>query len=277
MKSKIVMDSSSNLQVFEGVDYACVPLKIVAGKKEFVDDRDMDVEEMVRFLKSYKGKTSTSCPGVDDYLEAFGDAEDVYCVTITSNLSGSYNSAMVAARTYLEQHPQRRVHVFDSLSTGAEMVLMAEKIRELLAQKISFETIVQRVKSYQEKTRLMFCLESLHNLANNGRVSAAVAAMAGILGIRALGKASDVGTLEMVGKVRGEKKVIPELVRHFRELGYNGGKMIIDHCSNLAAASKLRETLLSLFPSAEVRIGRTGGLCSFYAEQGGMIIGFEVK
>ena len=277
MKSKIVMDSSCNRQFFEGVDYACVPLKITAGDREFVDDSAMDVDEMVRFLKSYKGKAVTACPGVGEYLEAFGDAEDVYCVTITSNLSGSYNAAMVAAKTYQEQYPERRVHVFDSLSTGAEMVLMAEKIRELLREKLSFETIVQKVKSYQEKTRLMFCLESLHNLANNGRVSPAVATMAGILGIRALGKASDVGTLEMVGKVRGEKKLIPELVRHMKEMGYNGGKMIIDHCSNLKAASSLKEMLLALFPAAEIRIGRNGGLCSFYAEQGGMIIGFEVK
>lgn len=277
MKTKIVMDSSSNLQAFEGVDYACVPLKIVSGETEFVDDRDLNVDEMVQFLKSYKGKTGTACPGVGEYLDAFGDAEDVYCITITSNLSGSYNSALVAAHTYMEQHPERRVHVFDSLSTGAEMVLMAEKIRDLLTQKLSFDAIVQKVKTYQEKTRLMFCLESLHNLANNGRVSVAVAAMAGILGIRALGKASDVGTLEMVGKVRGEKKVVPELVRHFRELGYHGGKMIIDHCNNLASAAKLKEAIMGLFPSAEVRIGRTGGLCSFYAEQGGMIIGFEVQ
>lgn len=277
MKSKIVMDSSSNLQVFQGVEYACVPLKIMAGEREFVDDHQINVEEMVQFLKTHRGKSTTACPGVGEYLEAFGDAEDVYCVTITSNLSGSYNAAMIAAQTYQEQHPDRRVHVFDSLSTGAEMVLMAEKIRELIAQKLSFEGIVQKVKAYQEKTRLIFCLESLHNLANNGRVSAAVAAMAGILGIRAIGKASDVGTLEMVSKVRGEKKMIPELVRQFKDLGYQGGKMIIDHCSNLTAASKLKEALVNLFPSAEIRIGKTGGLCSFYAEQGGMIIGFEVK
>jgi len=277
MRSKIVMDSSSDLQVFEGVDYACVPLKITAGEREFVDNSSMNVEEMVQFLKSHKGKAVTACPGAGEYLEAFGDAEDVYCITITSNLSGSCNAAMVAAQTYLEQHPERRVHVFDSLSTGPEMVLMAEKIRELLAQKVSFDAIVQKVKSYQEKTRLMFCLESLHNLANNGRVSGAVAAVSGILGIRVLGKASDTGTLEMVGKVRGEKKLIPELVRHMKELGYSGGKMIIDHCSNLKAAVNLKEALISLFPAAEVRIGKTGGLCSFYAEQGGMIIGFEVK
>lgn len=277
MKSKIVMDSAGDLQAFSDVDYACVPLKITAGDREFVDDSRLNVEEMVRFLKSYKGKAVTACPGVGDYLEAFGDAEIVYCVTITSGLSGSYNAAMVAARTYEEQHPGRRVQVFDSLSAGPEMLLVTEKIRDLLVQKLSFESIVEKVKSYQEKTRLMFSLESLHNLANNGRVPAAVATVAGMLGIRLIGKASEAGTLQPTGKARGEKKLIPELVRQMKELGYNGGKMLINHCFNAEAAAKLRDVLLDQFPSAPIRIGCTGGLCSFYAESGGLLIGFETK
>ena len=277
MEYKIVMDSAGDLRAIEGADFACVPLKITAGEREFVDDSRINVEEMVQYLKSYKGKAVTACPGVGEYLEAFGDAENVYCVTITSGLSGSYNAAMVAARTYQEQHPDRRVHVFDSLSAGPEMLLIAEKIHELLKEKLSFDTIVHKVKSYQQKTRLMFSLESLHNLANNGRVSVAVAAVAGILGIRLLGKASDAGTLEPTGKVRGEKKLVPELVRSLKELGYNGGKVHISHCFNPDAAGKLKTMLLEQFPAAIVNIGRTSGLCSFYAEHGGLLIGFEVK
>lgn len=276
MSNKIVLDSSGNLQHFEGVDFASVPLKILAGDREFVDNDKANVDEMVNYLREYKGKATTSCPGVGEFLEAFGDAENVYCITITSNLSGSYNAAEVAARTYREQHPDRRIHVFDSLSTGGEMALMAEKIRELIKEKTPFESVVQQVKAYQQKTRLLFSLESLHNLANNGRLSGAVAAVAGLLGIRLIGKASDVGTLQPIGKARGEKKLIPEIVRHLTEMGYNGGKVRIDHCSNLGAASKVREALLRLFPAADVTIGLNGALCSFYAEKGGLIIGFEV-
>lgn len=277
MENKIILDSAGDLQIFSGVDFSCVPLKITAGEREFVDDSAMNVEEMVSYLKTYKGKAHTACPGVGEYLEAFGDAENVYCITITSGLSGSYNSAVVAARTYQEQHPDRHIHVFDSLSTGPEMILMAEKIRDLLSEKLSFDSIVQKVKAYQEKTRLMFSLESLHNLANNGRVSVAVATMAGILGIRLVGKASDKGTLEPTGKVRGEKKLIPELVRSLKEMGYDGGKVRINHCFNPNAAAKLRDALLSHFPAARIDIGKTGGLCSFYAEVGGLLIGFETK
>lgn len=277
MSSKIVLDSSGNLQHFDGVDFASVPLKILAGDREFVDDSRTDVDEMVHFLKEYKGKASTSCPGVGEFLDAFGDAEDVYCVTITSNLSGSYNAAEVAARTYREQHPERKVHVFDSLSTGGEMALLAEKIRELIREKVPFESVVQQVKAYQQRTRLLFSLESLHNLANNGRVPGAVAAIAGMLGIRLIGKASDVGTLQPIGKARGEKKLIPELVRHLKEMGYSGGKVRIDHCSNENAAVKLLEAIHVSYPSADISIGANGALCSFYAEKGGFLIGFEVE
>jgi len=276
MSSKIVLDSSGDLQHFEGVDFASVPLKILAGEREFVDNAEENVMGMVEFLREYKGKTSTSCPGVGEYLEAYGDAENVYCVTITSNLSGSYNAAEIAARTYVEQHPERKVHVFDSLSTGPEMALIAEKIRELLNQNIPFEKIVEQIKKYQEKTRLMFSLESLHNLANNGRVSSAVAAITGILGIRLIGRASDVGTLQPTGKARGEKKLLPELLKNMIGMGYAGGKLRIDHCNNSSAAEKLSQLVLERFPDADVSTGVCGALCSFYAEEGGLLIGFEV-
>lgn len=276
MSSRIVIDSSGDLLHFNDVDFASVPLKILAGEKEFVDNDVHQTQEMIRFLKDYKGKTTTSCPGVGEYMEAFGDADHVYCVTITSNLSGSYNAAEVAARAYLEQYPDRKVHVFDSLSCGPEMALLAEKIRDLLKEKIPFESIIQSIKSYQQKTRLIFTLESLHNLANNGRVSGTVAALAGMLGIRMIGKASDAGTLQPIGKARGEKKLVPEIVKHLKEMGYNGGKVRIDHCENETSANRLRELILSLFPSADISIGVTGALCSFYAEHGGMLIGFEV-
>ena len=275
MKHKLIMDSSGDVQAFAGMDYACAPLKILAGSREFVDDTSLDVGEMVSYLREYKGKASTSCPGVGEYLEAFGDAENVYCITITSNLSGSYNAAAVAAKTYQEQHPDRNIHVFDSLSTGPEMLLLAEKIRELADAGQPFEEIVRQGKEYLLTTRLMFSLESLHNLANNGRVPPAVAKVAGILGIRLLGRASEEGTLQPTGKARGEKKVGPELFKHLVSMGYKGGKVRIHHCFNPSAAESLRQLIREEFPAADISLGTTGGLCSFYAEQGGMLVGFE--
>lgn len=275
MDYKIVMDSAGDLRELEQAEFSNVPLKILAGSREFVDDTTTNVEEMVEYMSHYVGKSSTACPSAGEYLEAFGDAEDVYCVTITSGLSGSYNAASIAAQTYQEQYPQRRIHVFDTLSAGPEMTLIAEKIRELVQQKLPFDKIVAQVEEYSRKTRLVFSLESLHNLAQNGRVPGAVAKLAGILSLRLVGKASDEGTLQPTGKARGDQKVPGELLKQLISLGYNGGRVRIHHCCNLPSAQRLKQAILEKFPKASIIIDKTGALCSFYAERGGLLVGFE--
>ena len=275
MDYKIVMDSAGDLLEMEQAEFSNVPLKILAGDREFVDDATTDVAEMVEYMRTYVGKSSTACPSAGEYLEAFGDAEEEYCVTITSGLSGSYNAACIAAQTYLEQHPQRRVHVFDSLTAGPEMTLVAEKIRELVHQKLPFDKIVSMVEEYNLKTQLAFSLESLHNLAQNGRVPVAVAKIAGMLSIRLVGKASDEGTLQPTGKARGDQKVPGELLKQLLSMGYKGGRVRIHHCYNLPSAQRLKDAILEKFPQASIIIQKTNALCSFYAEKGGMLVGFE--
>ena len=275
MDYKIVMDSAGDLMEMEGAEFSNVPLKILAGDREFVDDATTDVEEMVDYMSTYVGKSSTACPSAGEYLEAFGDAEEVYCVTITSGLSGSYNSAAIAAREYKERHPNRRIHVFDSLTAGPEMTLVAEKIKELVQQKLPFDKIVSLVEEYNLKTQLVFSLESLHNLAQNGRVPVAVAKLAGILSLRLVGKASDEGTLQPMGKARGDQKVPGELLKQLLSLGYKGGRVRIHHCCNLPSAQRLKQAIQDKFPKASIIIQKTNALCSFYAEKGGLLVGFE--
>lgn len=276
MGYKIIVDSSANLQALpETEEFASVPLKIIAGDREFVDDRELDVAKMVEFLKAYKGKSGTACPGVADWLEAFGDAEGVLCITITSNLSGSWNAARLAKEDYESQYPDRQVFVIDTLSTAGEMQLLARKARELLETGVAFADACRQTEEYLQKTGLMFSLESLRNLANNGRVSPVTAKLAGVLGIRVVGKASDVGTLEQTDKCRGEKKALSTLLSRMTEQGYRGGRMVIDHCMNEPAALQMKALVTETFPGADITVGKTGGLCSFYAEQGGLLIGFE--
>ena len=272
--ARIVADSSANLAVNGGA-VVSVPLKIITDQKEYVDDASLNTTAMVWDLQSYTGKSSTACPSPQDWLEAFGDAPYVFCIAITSNLSGSCNAATIAKADYEASFPGRKVYVIDSLSTGGEMELIAEKIQELITEEHTFEQICQEIQEYQQHTGLMFMLESMQNLANNGRVNKIVAKAAGILGIRAVGKASDVGTLEPLEKSRGEKKALASIQRIMMELGYEGGKIRISHCLNEAAATTLRQNILEVFPHADIQIRPTGGLCSFYAEKGGMIIGFE--
>lgn len=276
MKFKLISDSGSNQRILDAsIDYTTVPLTIVTDEKTFVDDSTLDVKEMVTFLSSYKGKSGTACPGVADWLEAFGDAEYIFCFTITSNLSGCYNAAGLAKEDYESAHPDRHVHIVDSLSAGPEMKILIEKALEYIAQGNDYKEICEKLEAYKQQTGLMFSLESLQNLANNGRVSAVTAKLAGVLGIRVVGKASDVGTLEPMDKCRGEKKALLAVWKHMKEMGFVKGKVRIDHCCNLPAAEQLKDMILEESPEADIIIGKTYGLCSFYAEKGGLMIGFE--
>lgn len=272
---KIVADSSANIYEFSAAPFACAPLKIIAGSKEWVDDGTMNVEEMVNFLLHYNYKSGSACPAPADWLDAFEDYEEIYCVTITGNLSGSYNSASIAAEDYMAQHPGRRVHVFDSLSAGPELHIIVDKIAEVANEGKSFEEVVDAVNDYMQRTGLVFCLESMRNLANNGRCSHLAAKAAGILNIRPVGVASEVGTLEMLDKPRGEKRAVASCYETMKERAYSGGKVYIANCLNVPLAEKLKDTIHADFPEAEVLIYSTGGLCSFYAEKGGLMIGFE--
>ena len=176
MKTKIVVDSAANLYALEGVDFACVPLKIITDHEEYRDDGTLDAVGMATTLRTYKGKTSTSCPNVSDWLEAFEGADEVYAITITGTLSGCYNAAQLAAEEYQQEHPGKRVFVLDSLSTGPEQQLLAEHLRDELAAGKDFDAICAEMLRYHEHTHLLFSLESLANLARNGRVKPAVAA-----------------------------------------------------------------------------------------------------
>lgn len=278
MKIKIVTDSAANMYSLEGVDFASVPLKIVTNEKEYVDDAALDVEAMVNDLSQYKGRSGSACPGVGDWLDAFEGYDEIYCVTIISTLSGSYNSAMTAKRQYEEEHPGKKIFVLDSYSAGPQMRLIVEKLKELVLKGKDFDNICREITEYKEQhTSLIFSLESLHNLANNGRVSPAVAKIAGLLGIRMVGDVSPEGQLHPTDKCRGEKKAILSVFRNMKRLGYQGARVIIDHCYNEGAAQVLKDIIRSEFQSAKVIIAKTGALCSFYAEKGGLMIGFEVN
>ena len=272
---KIVADSSADTFVLDGIAYESVPLKINTAEREYIDDESLDLKQMVDDLSAYHGKSSTSCPNSTEWLNSFGDAENIFVVTITASLSGSYNAACLAKKQYEEAHPDRRVYVINSLSTGPEMRLITEKLCELISEGLEFDEVCEKIEKYMKKTGLLFVLQSMKNLANNGRVSQVAAKMAGILGIRALGKASDRGDLEMLEKCRGEKRTLESIVSQLKALGYNGGRLRIAHCFNEGAAAALKEKVLAAYKSAEIAVYSCRGLCSFYAETGGLLIGFE--
>ena len=272
---KIVADSSADILDLKDIAFGVAPMKIITDEKEFIDDYKLDPSEMVEWFDTHSVASKTSCPSPGEWLEAFEDYDEIYCITITSGLSGSYNSACVAKKMYEAENNGKKVYVIDSLSAGPELVLFIEKLEELIKSGMPFEDICREIESYKQKTGLVFMLESLKNFAANGRVSPVIAKMAGILNIRVVGKASDKGTLEPVNKCRGEVKSLKAILNHIKENGLNSGKVRIAHCQNEMAANKLSCMIKEMFDVSDIKIQACRGLCSYYAEKGGMLVGFE--
>ena len=275
MKRKIVADSSCDMWELNDVDFAVAPLTISTDNKHYVDNQELDVHLMSEDLAKYKGVSHTACPSAGSWLDCYEGYDEVFVVTLTGAMSGTYNSAMTAKGIYEEENENVKVHVFDSLSTGPEMRLLIEKLKEMIEEDLPFEEIVEKGQDYLNHTRLFFALKSLHNFAMNGRVSKAVASAIGVLNISIFATASEEGTIQQISKCRGEKKVVRSMIEHLENAGYHGGKVRISHADNLKLAHNVRDKILELYPHADIIVYPMGGLCTYYAEIGGLLVGCE--
>lgn len=275
MKRKIVADSSCDMWELNGVDFAVAPITISTDNKHYVDNQELDVHLMSEELAKYKGVSHTACPSVGSWLDCYEGYDEVFVVTLTGAMSGTYNSAMTAKGIYEEENENVKVHVFDSLSTGPEMRLLIEKLKEMIEEDLPFEEIVEKGQDYLNHSRLFFALKSLHNFAMNGRVSKAVASAIGVLNISIFATASEEGTIQQISKCRGEKKVVKSMIEHLENAGYHGGKVRISHADNLKLVHNVRDKILELYPNADIIVYPMGGLCTYYAEIGGLLVGCE--
>ena len=275
MKRKIVADSSCDMWELNGVDFAVAPMTISTDNKHYVDNQELDVHLMSEELAKYKGVSHTACPSVGSWLDCYEGFDEIFVITLTGAMSGTYNSAMTAKGIYEEENENVKVHVFDSLSTGPEMRLLIEKLKEMIEEDLTFEEIVEKGQDYLNHSRLFFALKSLHNFAMNGRVSKAVASAIGVLNISIFATASEEGTIQQISKCRGEKKVVKSMIEHLEDAGYHGGKVRISHADNLKLAHNVRDKILELYPNADIIVYPMGGLCTYYAEKGGLLVGCE--
>lgn len=275
MKRKIVADSSCDMWELNGVDFAVAPMTISTDNKHYVDNQELDVHLMSEELAKYKGVSHTACPSVGSWLDCYEGFDEVFVITLTGAMSGTYNSAMTAKGIYEEENENVKVHVFDSLSTGPEMRLLIEKLKEMIEEDLPFEEIVEKGQDYLNHSRLFFALKSLHNFAMNGRVSKTVASAIGVLNISIFATASEEGTIQQISKCRGEKKVVKSMIEHLENAGYHGGKVRISHADNLKLAHNVRDKILELYPNADIIVYPMGGLCTYYAEIGGLLVGCE--
>lgn len=267
--------SSCDLYSFPQLPFEAVPLTISTDDAAFRDDASLDLPGMLACLKAYKGRSYSACPGIDDWISAFAGADEICVITITSGLSGSYNSAVAAKGIYESEHPGVKIRIFDFLSTGPELRLLMEKIAELSSAGLSFEEVCEKAAEYQKHTRLFFSLHSVHNLAQNGRVSKLAAAAVGVIGLRIIGTASTAGTLETCMKVRGDRKANAELLKLLRSAGCSGKRIRVTHVQNPELGKTVTEMLQEAYPDADIVCYPSGGLCSYYAELGSILIGIE--
>ena len=274
-KFKLIVESSSNMVNDPVHNVEVVPLTISFGGKDYIDDQNLNIQEFLSDMNKNQVAGKTTCPSIQAWLDALEGTEKAIIVTMTSGMSGTFSSALQAKNMYEEKHPTSQIIVVDSRSAGPELTIVLHGIEKMIQGDIRFVDLEEEIAEFRMHTHLLFILQSLHNLSLNGRVSPAVAKIAGLLKINLIGTASKDGKLEPLTKARGMKKAIRELLKHMKDDNYHGGEVIIDHCENEKDAETIKEKLQAEYPDAQITIRPMHGLCSFYAEEGGLMIGFN--
>ena len=274
----IVSDTSCDLHALEGgdgvFDFATIPFTIRIGETEYIDDESMPVEEMLTANENHDELAQTSCPSPEDWREKFAPEGPVLAFTISSALSGSYNSACTARTMMQEEDPGKQIAVIDSKATGPEVAMLVLKARELILEGKSFEEIEKLLEEEAERVHIVFALASYHNLIKAGRVNRLIGFIAGHLGFWGIGIGSEAGEIAIRGKARGDKSMIRFLVDEMKKVGTAGKNIRIHHCQNRKNAEELKTQLEAAFPGMMITLTETRGLDSFYAERRGLIIAF---
>lgn len=278
MKWHIVTDSSIDLFNTEindeNIKLVTVPFTISVGVTDFLDDEKLDIETFMDEINKTDCKTRTACPSVGTWYEEFKKEGNIIAITISGGLSGSYSSACAARNMIIEDNPNKKIVVIDSLSVGPEMVLTVRKICELINQGMDFDGVVQKAKLYLKQTHVIFALSSFNNLVRNGRIHKLTGFAANRLGFLGIGMGSEEGTIEMKGIVRGKKKAINMIINSLKEKEDQIKQVVISHCQNQELAETIKKEIQNIWMNSEVTIIPTRGLCSYYAEQNGLIIGY---
>ena len=285
----IIADSSCNLRDYTPAApnciYAFAPLTLHVGGEEYPDDSDLDVSKLNERVRAEATASSSACPSAGEWADLFRLADNVIVVTLSSNLSGSYDSAQMGRNLVMDEYARehsgqimgKNIYILDSRAAGAKLEIMVRLIDRYLTMHpdAMFDEVVSYAKRLESNSQVQFSLRSFDNLVKNGRMPKLVGALASGLSIRMLGTASEQGTIKVIAPTRGDKKTIKKILDVMRSDGYRGGMTYIDHVDNSEGAEELARAIVSEWPQAEVEILPCRGLCSYYAEETGLIIGYE--
>lgn len=282
MTWNIVSDSSCDMRMSsfasDSIHFETVPLRLQVGSREFIDNDELEIPELLTAMAAEKAASSTACPSPAAFARAFEKGDKTVCFTISANLSGTYNAAVMGREMVLEEHPEKEICVIDSKATAGAMVLLIRRAKELMEADPAggdFENICAQLRLYQAALRTCFTLENFDNLIKNGRMRPLVGTLLHSLGIHVIADATPQGTIHVADKARGETKTfkaITALMGDSKDCA--GAEVVISHCENLTSAMKLKEQILKDLPVKSVEIISCRGLTSFYAMEKGLIIGY---
>lgn len=277
MSFRVVVDSCGELTQ-EMKDSGCfinVPLTIMLDDYHIVDDETFDQADFLKRVEEYPDCPKTSCPSPEKYMESYRcDADHIYAVTLSANLSGSYNSAVLGKNLYEEEYGDKPIYVFDSRSASIGQTLIALKIAECEEAGMTFEQVVETVEQFITDQVTYFVLESLEALRKNGRLSGMKALVATALNIKPYCGATPEGTIFQVGQARGIKKALSKMVDVFvAELKNSEEKIVaISHCNCFERAMDVKRMIEAKITPKKIIVLDTRGISSTYASDGGIIV-----
>ena len=265
MSWALIADSSCNLKGYEpqatDASFGIAPLKINVASTEYVDDDALDINTLIDHMTSESAGSSTACPSVGEWSELMRSADNVIVVPISSGLSGSLEAAQTARDLVLQEDRNRKIHIIDSRAAGGKLELLVWRIDRYLTvhPDACFDEVCTFADGVEDHAQVLYSLSTFDNLTKAGRLPKIAGAVVNKLNIRILGTATAQGTMKIVGPTRGEKKMYKK----------------IDHVLNEQGAHLLAEKIEQRWPESKFHIMPCRGLCSYYAEVGGLIIGYE--
>ncbi len=278
MDYRIVGDSCTDLPIDMKGDpsITLVPLSIHIDGETIVDDATFDQKEFLRKMDESSNAAKSSCPSPEAFMNAFGEEGDVYVVTLSANLSGSYNSAELAKKLYAEEHGKRNIAVFNSCSASIAQAIIVKKVKEYIGEGKPFDTVVELVNKYIGEMNTKFVLESLETLRKNGRLSNIKSVIANVLNIKPVMGATKEGTIYKIDQARGISKALRLMADTVVKDVVDPANRIlgIAHCNNYERALFVKEEILKRVGFKEVFITDTAGIASLYANEGGIIVAY---
>lgn len=278
MSYRIIGDSCTDLPktLREDEHFKLVPLTLLVDDITFEDNENFNQKEFLMKVKESPTCPKSSCPSPNDYIKEFDFDGDIYVVTLSSNLSGSYNSAEVAKNIYLEDHPDKKIEIIDSRTASVGQTLITMKIKELIEAGHRFDSIIGKIRDFRDGLKTKFVLESLDILKKNGRLSGIQAFLASALNIKPVMGGTPEGTICKLDQARGVTRALLAMVRIIERDVIKPQERIlaISHCNNFARAMFVKEEILKRVPFKDFLIVDTAGVSTMYANEGGIIAAY---